>query len=92
MLPTTLKAGTVVDATPIPAPSSTESKDKARYPEMHASKKGQQMYFGMKAHIGADAESGLVHTVRTTSGNVHDVTEGNSFPPQMRRSKWPLLN
>ena len=74
-----LKAGTVVDATLIAAASSTKNKDKAREPEMHSSKKGQQMYFGMKAHIGADAESGLVHTVRGTSGNVHDVTEGNSL-------------
>jgi IS5 family transposase len=46
---------------------------------MHSSKKGEQMYFGMKAHIGADAESGLVHTVRGTSGNVHDINEGNSL-------------
>ena len=74
-----LKAGTVVDATLIAAPSSTKNKDKARDSEMCSSKKGQQMYFGMKAHIGADAESGLVHTVRGTSGNVHDVTEGNSL-------------
>jgi IS5 family transposase len=74
-----LKTGTVVDATLIAAPSSTKNKDKARDPDMHSSKKGQQMYFGMKAHIGADAESGLVHTVRGTSGNVHDVTEGNSL-------------
>ena len=74
-----LKAGTVVDATLIAAPTSTKNKDKARDPDMHSSKKGEQMYFGMKAHIGADAESGLVHTLRTTSGNVHDVTEGNSL-------------
>ena len=74
-----LKAGTVVDATLIATPSSTRHKDNARDLEMHSSKKGQQMYFGMKAHIGADAESGLVHTVRGTSGNVHDVTEGNSL-------------
>ena len=74
-----LKVGTVVDATLIAAPSSTKNKDKARDPEMHSSKKGEQMYFGMKAHIGADAESGLVHTVRGTSGNVHDVTQGNSL-------------
>jgi IS5 family transposase len=74
-----LKTGTVVDATLIPAPSSTKNKDKTRDPDMHSSKKGEQMYFGMKAHIGADAQSGLVHTVRTTSGNVHDVTEGNSL-------------
>jgi transposase, IS5 family len=74
-----LKAGTVVDATLIAAPSSTKNKEHKRDPQMHSSKKGQQMYFGMKAHIGADAESGLVHTVRGTSGNVHDVTEGNSL-------------
>lgn len=74
-----LKTGTVVDATLIAAPSSTKNKDKGRDPEMHSSKKGEQMYFGMKAHIGADAESGLVHTVRGTAGNVHDVTEGNSL-------------
>jgi transposase, IS5 family len=74
-----LKTGTVIDATLIPAPTSTKNKDKARDPEMHSSKKGNQWHFGMKAHIGADAESGLVHTVRATSGNVHDVTEGNSL-------------
>jgi transposase, IS5 family len=74
-----LKTGTVVDATLIAAPSSTKNKDRARDPEMHSSKKGEQMYFGMKAHIGADAESGLVHTVLGTSGNVHDVTQGNSL-------------
>jgi transposase, IS5 family len=74
-----LKAGTVVDATLIPAPTSTKNKDKARDPEMHSSKKGNQWYFGMKAHIGVDAQSGLVHTVRGTSGNVHDVTEANSL-------------
>jgi transposase, IS5 family len=74
-----LKTGTVVDATLIPAPTSTKNKVKARDPEMHSSKKGNQWHFGMKAHIGADAESGLVHTVRATSGNVHDVTEGNSL-------------
>ena len=74
-----LKAGTVVDATLIPAPTSTKNKDKARDPDMHSSKKGNQWHFGMKAHIGVDAESGLVHTVRATSGNVHDIIEGNSL-------------
>ena len=74
-----LKTGTVVDATLIAAPSSTKNIDHARDPEMHSSKKGEQMYFGMKAHIGADAESGLVHTVVGTSGNVHDVTQGNNL-------------
>jgi len=74
-----LKAGTAVDATLIAAPTSTKNKDRARDPEMHSSKKGNQWYFGMKAHIGVDAESGLVHTVRGTSGHVGDVTEGNSL-------------
>ena len=74
-----LKVGTAVDATLIPAPSSTKNKDKARDPEMHSSKKGNQWYFGMKAHIGVDADSGLVHTVRGTSGHVGDITEGNSL-------------
>lgn len=74
-----LKAGTVVDATLIAAPTSTKNKDKARDPEMHSSKKGNQWYFGMKAHIGVDAESGLVHTVRGTSGHVSDIVEASAL-------------
>jgi IS5 family transposase len=74
-----LKVGTAVDATLVPAPSSTKNKDKARDPEMHSSKKGNQWYFGMKAHIGVDADSGLVHTVRGTSGHVSDISEGNTL-------------
>ncbi len=74
-----LKAGTVVDATLIAAPTSTKNEGKARDPEMHQSKKGNEWYFGMKAHIGVDADSGLVHTVRGTSGNVSDVLEANSL-------------
>ena len=74
-----LKAGTAVDATLIAAPSSTKNIDKARDPEMHSSQKGNEWHFGMKAHIGVDADSGLVHTVRGTSGNVSDVVEGNSL-------------
>ena len=74
-----LRAGTVVDATLIAAPSSTKNASGERDPEMHQSKKGNQWFFGMKAHIGADAESGLVHTVRGTSGNVNDVVEANSL-------------
>ena len=70
-----LRAGTVVDATLIAAPTSTKNKGKARDPEMHSSKKGNQWYFGMKAHIGVDAESGLVHTVRGTCGQVSDIVE-----------------
>ena len=74
-----LRAGTVVDATLIAAPSSTKNQSGERDPEMHQSKKGSQWYFGMKAHIGVDAESGLVHTVRGTSGNVNDVVEANAL-------------
>jgi IS5 family transposase len=74
-----LRSGTVVDATLISAPSSTKNASGERDPEMHQSKKGQQWFFGMKAHIGVDAESGLVHTVRGTSGNVSDVVEANSL-------------
>ena len=74
-----LRSGTAVDATLIAAPSSTKNKDKSRDPEMHSSQKGNEWHFGMKAHIGVDADSGLVHTVRATSGNVADVTEGNSL-------------
>ena len=74
-----LKEGSAVDATLIAAPSSTKNKESKRDPEMHSSKKGNQWYFGMKAHIGVDAASGLVHTVRGTAGHVADVTEGNSL-------------
>ena len=74
-----LKAGTVVDATLIAAPSSTKNREGTRDPDMHQSKKGNQWFFGMKAHIGVDAESGLVHTVQGTAGNVNDVVEANSL-------------
>lgn len=70
-----LRQGTIVDATIIQAPSSTKNAGKQRDPEMHQTRKGQQWYFGMKAHIGVDVESGLVHTVTTTPANVSDVTE-----------------
>jgi transposase, IS5 family len=74
-----LKAGTVVDATLIAAPSSTKNASGERDPEMHQTKKGNQWYFGMKAHIGVDAESGLVHTVKGSAANVSDVVEGNGL-------------
>lgn len=70
-----LKTGTVVDATIIAAPSSTKNKSGERDPEMQQTKKGNQWHFGLKAHIGVDAESGLVHSVIGTSANVHDVTQ-----------------
>ena len=74
-----LKVGSAVDATRIAAPTSTKNKDRTRDPEMHSSKKGNQWHFGMKAHIGVDAESGLVHTVRGTSSHVSDIAEANSL-------------
>ena len=74
-----LKAGTVVDATLIAAPSSTKNASGERDPEMHQTKKGNQWYFGMKAHIGADAESGLVHTVKGSAANLSDVVEANAL-------------
>jgi transposase, IS5 family len=70
-----LETGTVVDATLIAAPSSTKNKTGERDPEMHQTKKGNQWHFGMKAHIGVDADSGLVHTVIGTAANVADITQ-----------------
>jgi IS5 family transposase len=70
-----LNKGTLTDATILAAPSSTKNQAKARDPEMHQTRKGKQWYFGMKAHIGADADSGLVHTVVGTAANVSDVSQ-----------------
>jgi IS5 family transposase len=70
---------TLIDATLIAAPGSTKSKSHQRDPEMHQTKKGNQWHFGMKAHIGVDAESGLVHTVIGTAANVNDVTQGHAL-------------
>lgn len=67
-----VSTGTIVDATIISAPSSTKNQDKARDPEMRQTKKGNQWYFGMKAHIGVDSKTKLIHSVVATSANVHD--------------------
>jgi len=74
-----LREGTVVDATIISAPSSTKNDSGARDPEMHQTKKGKNWFFGMKAHIGVDRDSGLVHAVVGTAANVSDVTVGNAL-------------
>jgi IS5 family transposase len=74
-----LKAGTAVDATLIPAASSTKNNTGKRDDEMTSSKKGNNYHFGMKAHIGVDVESGLVHTVHTTTGSSHDVTQAHEL-------------
>ena len=74
-----MREGTIVDATIIAAPPSTKNRDKARDPEMHQAKKGNQWHFGMKAHIGVDADSGLVHTLVGTAANVSDVTQAHAL-------------
>ena len=68
-----LRRGTIVDASIVDAPSSTKNAKRERDPEMHQTKKGNQWYFGMKAHIGVDADSGLAHTLATTPANTSDV-------------------
>jgi IS5 family transposase len=70
-----LRQGTIVDATIIAAPSSTKNKQKSRDPEMHQTKKGNQWYFGMKAHIGADLVSGIVHSLTGTAANEADINQ-----------------
>lgn len=70
-----MREGTIADATILAAAPSVKNEAKARDPEMHQTKKGNQWYFGMKAHLGVDAESGLVHTVVGTAANVGDVTQ-----------------
>src|SRR6476469_4114473 len=74
-----MRAGTIVDATIIAAPSSTKNEGKTRDPEMHQTKKGNQWFFGMKAHIGLDAESGIVHSVVATAANVGDITQAGAL-------------
>ena len=67
------KKGTIVDSTIIAAPSSTKNREKQRDPDAHQTKKGNTWYFGYKAHIGVDKDTGLVHHVEVTGANVHDV-------------------
>jgi len=74
-----LREGTIVDATIVAAPPSTKNRAKARDPEMHQTKKGKQWHFGMKAHIGTDADTGLVHTLVGTPANVADVTQTHAL-------------
>ena len=69
-----LREGTVVDATIIHAPTTTRDRKRERDPEMHSTRKGNRWFFGMKAHIGVDQDSGLIHSVAVTGANIHDVT------------------
>jgi IS5 family transposase len=70
-----MRSGTTVDATIINAPSSTKNAEHKRDGDMHQTRKGNEWYFGMKAHIGVDAESGLVHSLTTTAANIADIVE-----------------
>ena len=72
------RKGTIVDATIIEAPSSTKNAKRERDPEMHQTKKGNQWHFGMKAHIGVDAETGLAHSLETTAANESDVATAHA--------------
>ena len=74
-----MRGGSIVDATIIAAPSSTKNATGSRDPEMHQTKKGNQWYFGMKAHIGVDAGTGYVHSVTATAANVHDLDQAGKL-------------
>jgi len=80
--------GTLVDATLIAAPSSTKNKEHARDPEMHQTKKGNQWHFGLKAHIGVDKDSGLVHTLTTTAANVSDISQTPALLHGQESAVW----
>ena len=73
------KEGTIMDATIISAPTSTKNREKARDPEMHQTKKGNEWHFGMKMHIGVDDVFGLIHSIKTTAANVHDIVMGKDL-------------
>jgi transposase, IS5 family len=75
----TLREGTIVDATMIAAPSSTKNERRERDPEMHQAKKGNQWHFGLKAHLGVDADSGLAHSVSVTAANVADIAQTHTL-------------
>lgn len=83
-----MSKGSLVDATLIAAPSSTKNQAHARDPEMHQTKKGNQWHFGLKAHIGVDRQSGLVHTVVTTSANVSDISQTPALLHGQEEEVW----
>ena len=83
-----LREGTIVDASIIEAPSSTKNRGGARDPEMHQAKKGNEWHFGMKLHIGVDADTGLAHSMTTTAANVNDVTEAHRLLHGNEAQAW----
>ena len=82
------REGTIVDASIIEAPSSTKNMKRERDPEMRQTKKGNQSHFGMKAHIGVDAETGLGHSLETTPGNESDVTTAHAVLHGGEETVW----
>ena len=83
-----LKKGTIVDSTLIAAPSSTKNQKKERDPEAHSTRKGNNWYFGYKAHVGIDKETGIVHHVKVTSANVNDVVETSNLLTEEEESVY----
>ena len=83
-----LREGTIVDASIIEAPSSTKNGAGERDPQMRQTKKGNEWHFGMKVHIGVDSETGIVHSMSTTSANVHDVTEAHRLLHGGEKGVW----
>jgi IS5 family transposase len=83
-----MKEGTMVDATIINAPSWTKNKAKQRDEQRHQTKKGNQWYFGMKAHIGADAKSGLVHSLTTTAAHTSDISQTHTLLHAEEKEVW----
>ena len=83
-----LREGAIVDATIIAAPPSTKNRSGERDPGMHQTRKGNQWRFGMKAHIGVDSETGIVHSVSTTAANVRDVTEAHKLLHGGEKAVW----
>lgn len=83
-----LREGSIVDASIIPAPTSTKNKARQRDPEMHQTKKGNSWYFGMKMHIGVDDALGLIHSIATTSANVHDITQADKLLHGKEECVW----
>ena len=83
-----LREGTIVDASIIEAPSSTKNGACKRDPQMRQTKKGNEWHFGMKVHVGVDSETGVVHSMSTTSANVHDVTEAHRLLHGGEKRVW----
>ena len=83
-----LREGTIVDASIIEAPSSTKNRAGERGPEMHQTNKGNKWYFGMKVHIGVDADTGLVHSMSSTAANVRDITGARNLLHGGERVVW----